>query len=392
VHERLSFEREIKNLEFEDSSSVLYDEFQKEVEIDHSRARNCHKLDPILMQNLIDFNQALKLRQVTRTWKKGRMRNQETGPLFLRIVSCYRDPDFSQKLHLARIITWGGRGIREQVLDGAGTGEERRIYQNALEEFKKIINESNDQNAIREAKDLQAAEFKSNPVLPGHDNCPCGCCWPRSKHTLDPCKAIDANIKANLNPFYREWQPIIIGTDTFSLNKNPKKPLTQQTINDTNTDTKNSNLFWGYDFVNIPFDPVHWELPDDPLPTNPGSLDAYLLKNKPIGQGPLIKGDGRKGSVKHLQEMLITLNYDLGSYGPRKDGVDGVFGDKTLEAVEKFQSTHNDFKGNKLDKDGVVGPLTADSINIALIRIWYYNYCTPTQLRDEYRELPKRIN
>ena len=42
--------------------------------------------------------------------------------------------------------------------------------------------------------------------------------------------------------------------------------------------------------------------------------------------------------------------------------VDRIFGNETLAAVEDFQSTHTDSNGNPLVVDGVVGPLTRDSL------------------------------
>ena len=50
-------------------------------------------------------------------------------------------------------------------------------------------------------------------------------------------------------------------------------------------------------------------------------------------------GRGSKGiKVKQIQQKLVDLKYDLGTYGPKKDGVDGVFGKKTKAAIEKFQA------------------------------------------------------
>ena len=59
--------------------------------------------------------------------------------------------------------------------------------------------------------------------------------------------------------------------------------------------------------------------------------------------------------VKQLQQNLIKLGYNLGTWG-----ADGDFGKLTEEAVIKFQQLHN------LDDDGEVGPLTLAAINEAL--------------------------
>jgi peptidoglycan hydrolase-like protein with peptidoglycan-binding domain len=64
---------------------------------------------------------------------------------------------------------------------------------------------------------------------------------------------------------------------------------------------------------------------------------------------------GSKGQeVKELQELLIKLDYDLGSLG-----ADGDFGSKTQTAVKKFQ------KSVGLTQDGIVGPQTLEQLRIA---------------------------
>jgi len=40
--------------------------------------------------------------------------------------------------------------------------------------------------------------------------------------------------------------------------------------------------------------------------------------------------------------MLVTLDYDLGTYGPEKYGVDGSFGKLTETAVNDFQEKNRD--------------------------------------------------
>jgi hypothetical protein len=76
-------------------------------------------------------------------------------------------------------------------------------------------------------------------------------------------------------------------------------------------------------------------MPD--YPENHGPLPAIDLKNKSDGgNGPLGRPDFCSKDlelVKHLQKMLVTLGYDLGTYDPEKDGVDGSFGKLTVTAV-----------------------------------------------------------
>ena len=46
---------------------------------------------------------------------------------------------------------------------------------------------------------------------------------------------------------------------------------------------------------------------------------------------------GQKGSwVADIQTALIALNYSVGNTGPKKDGVDGVLGPKTISAMRQF--------------------------------------------------------
>jgi hypothetical protein len=48
-----------------------------------------------------------------------------------------------------------------------------------------------------------------------------------------------------------------------------------------------------------------------------------------------------KASVMRVQQALVDRGYDLGDYGPNKDGVDGKYGDKTGRAVMKFKVDEN---------------------------------------------------
>lgn len=63
---------------------------------------------------------------------------------------------------------------------------------------------------------------------------------------------------------------------------------------------------------------------------------------------------GSKGDVVGLiQAKLKELGYELGSFGPNKDGIDNKYGSVTKEAVKDFQE--DVFKGETEKHDGIVG-------------------------------------
>jgi hypothetical protein len=122
------------------------------------------------------------------------------------------------------------------------------------------------------------------------------------------------------------------------------------------------------------------------FPQNPGPLPVLkLCDSKPQfgtrpGDGALTIGDKRKDLVKHLQLMLRDLGFKLGTSGENNDGVDGVFDNLTLDGLKDFQSNNNDIDDIRLKSDGKVGPRTADSLNRALVGLWYDAYQVPKEL------------
>jgi len=102
----------------------------------------------------------------------------------------------------------------------------------------------------------------------------------------------------------------------------------------------------------------------EPLPTE--KLPNRWGKGNPIqGDGTLgnkktgymyYAGKEKKNLVLILQNMLKTLDYDLGTSGTQKNGVDGIFGDITEEDVLDFQGKNKDWDGKNLKVDVLVGP------------------------------------
>jgi hypothetical protein len=74
------------------------------------------------------------------------------------------------------------------------------------------------------------------------------------------------------------------------------------------------------------------------------------------GTQTIKKGD--KGElVRKIQNMLISIGFELGNSGKNKNGVDGDFGETTENAIKEFQ------KLNSLKETGVIDKLTATQLN-----------------------------
>jgi peptidoglycan hydrolase-like protein with peptidoglycan-binding domain len=88
-------------------------------------------------------------------------------------------------------------------------------------------------------------------------------------------------------------------------------------------------------------------------------------------------GSGKEDHVTLVQMMLLDLGYDVGS-----KGADGKFGNDTEKAVKEFQKVHDDWGGEKLNVDGLVGPETSDALNRAMVEIdgWYDRHETEKEL------------
>jgi peptidoglycan hydrolase-like protein with peptidoglycan-binding domain len=66
----------------------------------------------------------------------------------------------------------------------------------------------------------------------------------------------------------------------------------------------------------------------------------------------IAKGSTNVQAVKNWQGLLVAREYNLGTTGPKKDGVDGAFGATTDSATRAFQ------KAAGITVDGEVGPQT----------------------------------
>lgn len=75
----------------------------------------------------------------------------------------------------------------------------------------------------------------------------------------------------------------------------------------------------------------------------------------PMPWRPTIRKGSTGEDVKYCQQLLMKLGYDLSPYND-----DGKYGNKTVAAVKAFQSA------NKLNPDGVVGPLTWSALETAV--------------------------
>ncbi len=84
------------------------------------------------------------------------------------------------------------------------------------------------------------------------------------------------------------------------------------------------------------------------IPDDAGALGGRLLKL------------GDEGTdVEALQRLLVSLGYELGNWGPGKDGCDGEYGSDTKRAVRAFEAAHD------LPADGVADCAAIEAIRLA---------------------------
>jgi len=69
-----------------------------------------------------------------------------------------------------------------------------------------------------------------------------------------------------------------------------------------------------------------------------------------VQQLPVLKQGASGVMVRRVQGLLVAAGYDLGTSGPRRDGIDGSFGAATDKALRALQ------KAAGIAVDGIVGP------------------------------------
>jgi len=91
-----------------------------------------------------------------------------------------------------------------------------------------------------------------------------------------------------------------------------------------------------------------------PLEYETEMSDSDLAEKLPV---TIVSRRSNKNDIKLVQDALVRLGYDLGTYGPKSNGVDGDYGSATRSGVKQFQK--DAFPDSQSDWDGVYGPNTA---------------------------------
>jgi len=76
---------------------------------------------------------------------------------------------------------------------------------------------------------------------------------------------------------------------------------------------------------------------------------------------PIDRKNPDQEMVSCIQRALKACHYDLGRFGPEKDGVDGDYGNTTLRVVKEFQNNQLKDFVRKADEKGILGKTEADA-------------------------------
>ncbi|MFA5268522.1 MAG: metallophosphoesterase [Methanoregula sp.] len=89
----------------------------------------------------------------------------------------------------------------------------------------------------------------------------------------------------------------------------------------------------------------------------------------------------KKQWITLAQQMLLDLGIGVG-----ETGADGKFGNDTEKGVREFQEGHEDWGGEKLNVDGLIGPETGDALNRAMVGVagWYDRHQTEKSLTKTF--------
>lgn len=74
--------------------------------------------------------------------------------------------------------------------------------------------------------------------------------------------------------------------------------------------------------------------------TSEGQADFQKEREIRAASEPLRQSAVSKDELMRMQQVLVDAGYDLGKYGPDRNGVDGAMGRKTAEAMRRFEAEH----------------------------------------------------
>jgi hypothetical protein len=151
------------------------------------------------------------------------------------------------------------------------------------------------------------------------------------KHWSHSLSTEPGTIQIDSNEAWGKYnKPLVMGLGCYYLTRPPRFGLPKMTKEENLTKSLKTTVDLGYDKI------AYWSLNNCKATSiinfiskiNDGNTQDNPIGQKQIGFAP-------------MQWMLVMLGYNLGNYGPNKDGVDGNWGERSQRALNKFRDSQH---------------------------------------------------